>query len=345
MIVLKVLLSLFVLWIFPTILGFVLTRFTKEKNNIFLAFVVGYLLEFATFELLYVPMYFAKIPFQIVSYTWIACVSIVTLISLFINRKSWKDIGKATIEMIKTVPKMLTIVFLGCLVFQMLMSSWQIQNIDLDDSFYVATINTTIETNSLFQYNGYDGSEYTTAPLRYSLSGLVIYFATLSQILQIHPAILTHTIWPIIAIPLEFMVYALIASEIFQKNKEKIMYFLIFLSIIYIFGYVSVYMNFSYFAYRSSQGKALIGNLILPMIGLCYFHCIRNNKFADWFILFCTAIASCFTTELGVFLTPFMIGILAILDVTQNRRVSHLLKFGCCCLPQLVIGTLYLILI
>ena len=59
MMILKILLSLFILIVIPTILGLF---FIKEKNNIFLAFVAGYLLEFATFELIYIPIYFARLP-------------------------------------------------------------------------------------------------------------------------------------------------------------------------------------------------------------------------------------------------------------------------------------------
>lgn len=345
MIILKIILGITYFLIIPELLGLLITKFKKEKNNVFLNLIVGYIIQFASFELIYVPMYFAKLTFQTVLYTWSIVILILTGISIIINQRDLKKMGKVIATTIKRAPKTLTIIFLLLLIVQVLMSSLYVQNIDLDDSFYVATMTTTIETNSLFQINAYDGDEYQKSMLRYSMAGLVIWFAGLSEILRIHPAILTHTIWPMIAIPLEFMIYGLIAKELFKKDKEKIAYFLIFLSIIYIFGYVSVYFNFSYFAYRSSQGKALIANLMIPMIWLCYFYCIQNNKWVDWLILFCTMIASCFATEMGVFLTPFILAILGLLDFTQNRKFSNLLKFGICCLPQLIIGTLYLVLI
>lgn len=343
MILLKSILLIIVLIIVPTILGLFTTRITKEKNNLFFTFLVGYLLQFASFELIYVPMYFAKMSFQVVLYTWSTVILILSMTSLIINRKTFKKIIKQTIEIIKNAPKMLTIIFCLFLLLQIAVPVLYRQRIDPDDAFYLATINTTIETNSLFQYNAYDGSQYAEKPLRYSLSGLQIYFATLSQILNIHPAILIHTIWPSLIIPLEFMIYGLIAKRLFNNNKEKTMYFLIFLSMIYMFGAFSVYTNFSFFAYRSWQGKALIGNFVLPMIWLCYFYCTEDNQWGDWLVLFCSMITACFVTEIGVFLAPFALGILAILDAIQNKKIKNLFKFGSCCLPQLIIGILYLI--
>ncbi len=339
--ILKILLSLFILIVIPTILGLF---FIKEKNNIFLAFVAGYLLEFATFELIYIPIYFARLPFQTLVYAWSATIAILAILSLIVNRKKGKKIVKSMLKIIKTTPKMLTIIFCIFLILQVLVPVIYRQNVDPDDAFYLATITTTLETDSLFQYNAYDGSEYTQMPLRYSLSGLCIYFATLSQILDIHPAILTHSVWPVIVIPLEYMIYGLLGAKIFKKDKEKVLYFLIFLSMLHIFGFISIYVNFSFFAYRSWQGKALIGNLIIPMVWLCYLYSTQENRFMDWLLLFCTMIAACFVTEMGVFLTPFILGILAILEFAQNRKFTNFLKFGVCCLPQCIIGILYIVL-
>ena len=40
-------------------------------------------------------------------------------------------------------------------------------HIDDDDAFYVATASTTLETDTVFQYNAYTGDEYESLPSRY----------------------------------------------------------------------------------------------------------------------------------------------------------------------------------
>lgn len=55
-------------------------------------------------------------------------------------------------------------------------------HIDDDDAFYVATASTTLETDTVFQYNAYTGDEYESLPSRYVLSPFPIFEAGLSRL-------------------------------------------------------------------------------------------------------------------------------------------------------------------
>ena len=53
MIILKMLMSLLVLFIIPELVGLLVVRFNKnDKNNLIYAFVIGYLVEFAIMKYL-----------------------------------------------------------------------------------------------------------------------------------------------------------------------------------------------------------------------------------------------------------------------------------------------------
>ncbi len=344
MLVIKAMLCFLVLLVVPVVLGLLVTKFMKEKNNLVWAFVIGYLLEFASFEVIYLPMYFAKCSFKQVQYVWSIVILIIMLISLIINRKRGKELFQETKKKIKNLPS-LSIVFLVLLAIQIYVPVRYMQHVDPDDAFYLGSTTTTIETNSMFKFVPYSGQEFGKRPVRYSLSGLVIYFAALSEILHLHPAILQHTIWPAIAVILEFGVYALIGNCFFQKDKEKLCYFLIFLAIVYMFGFISVYTNFSFFAYRSWQGKALVANLIIPAAWLCYRNARKNERqVVYWFVFLVTMISSCFVTEMGVFLVPIEIGILSLISLVQDRKILNFIKPIVCCLPQIIVGLIYIIL-
>jgi cation transporter-like permease len=61
MIILKGVIAIIAFLIVPELLGlFILKFWNKEKNNIILAFVLGYLIEFALGELVSVPMIFLR---------------------------------------------------------------------------------------------------------------------------------------------------------------------------------------------------------------------------------------------------------------------------------------------
>lgn len=302
----NVILSIVILIIVPAILGMLITFFckTNEKNNLLFSFVVGYLMEFATFELIYLPMYFFDCSFKLLQYVWTFLIIALVILSLLINRKRIKEIFSITWKKMTSLPYTFLIVLL-LILLQIYVPVTYRQRVDSDDAFYLATTNTTIQTNSLFKYNGYDGVKYEKRDLRYSMSGLVIYYAVLSEIIGIHPAILEHTILPIIIIPLEFMVYALIGNKLLKKNKEKLAHFLILLSLIHVLGFISIFTNFTFFACRSWQGKSLLANFIIPVTWLIYTLCIENNKkLAYWIIFLLIMCASCFVTQMGTYLVP-----------------------------------------
>lgn len=344
MLILKIILGCIILLISPGLLGLIFTKFLKEKNNLFFSFVIGYVVEFSSFELIYVPMYFAEMSFKSVLWSWTILMIALVILSVILNYKEFKNIGKDTINILKKMPKILTTVFALLVFLQIIYPVKYMQIIDPDDAFYLATVNTTIDTNSLFKYNAYDGSEYSYMPLRYSLAGLCTYFGVTSELISIHPSIFMHTIWPAIIIPLEYIIYAGIAKKIFNGNKEKIGFFMIFLATIHIFGFISVFMNFSFFAYRSWQGKSLIANLIVPLIWLISLYCIEDrNKFINWLLLFLVMLSACFVTEMGVFLAPITLAILAIIHLFENKKFIDIFKYLICCIPQLIIGLLYII--
>ena len=340
--ILKAFLCLFVLIIMPEILGLLATKFMKEKNNVLFAYVIGYLIEFASFQVVYLPLYFAGCSFKSVLYVWSVFMLILMIVSLIINRKRAKEILSSNFLMLKSMPKMIIIYFI-LLAIQIYVPVMYMQHVDPDDAFYLGTTTTTLETNSMFKVYAYTGGNYNKTPYRYALSGLVIYCAAISELVHIHPTILFHTIWPAIAVILESSVYALIGNKLFKGDKEKLTYFLIFLAITYMFGFVSASTNFAFFAYRSWQGKALVGNFIIPVTWLGYLCCMENDKkFIYWFIFFMIMISACFVTEMGVFLIPIEVGVLSFVTLLQERKLKNFAKTMACCLPEIIIGCMYI---
>ena len=344
MIILKIFLCIIVFLIIPELLGLLLTKFMNEKNSIILAFVVGYLLNFALFELIYLPMYFLGCSFRIFAYTYLVMILVLSIISIVINRKRFKEIVKYSWSELKSMPKMI-IIFVILLCIQIYFPTKYMQHIDPDDAFYVAIVTTTLETNEMFTISPYTGDEFSTRQIRYCFSGLVIYFASISEFVHIHPTILCHTIWPGIAILLETAVYSLLGNKLFKGDKEKTIYFLIFLQIVYMFGFITYHTTFSFFAYRSWQGKALIGNFIIPVVWLLHMYCMENNKKVIYWLIFLSAmISSVFTTSMGVYLVPIEVGLLNLISMIQNRKLGMFIKSIVCLIPQVIVGVLYIIL-
>ena len=357
MIILKGLLICLYLIIIPELLGLLLLKFMKKyENNIIFAFVLGYLSEFAICQLITVPMIFFKASLETLLYIFQLVIIFICIISIILNIKRIKEIFKSSYDIIKKSSKFLIIVLIICIGVQIYGLVGYMHE-DADDAFYVGTITTTLETNSLFRDAGQDGRGYgNDIPLRYVLGPFPMYHAMMSKILSIHPAIFTHTIIPIIFISLSYMVYGLIASKFFKEKIEDTLLFLIFLSVLSIWGNYSTRSTFSLLLFRIWQGKAVLANILIPAMWLVYLivkEC--DYKFVNYLLITITVIAGTFTTTLGIALMPLSLMVLTIVDeltkinfkdlknINYKKHLKQCAKSFCCCIPSLVYLVVYFI--
>lgn len=349
-----------VLFIIPELLGLFLLRFFKKENtNLFLAFIIGYIVEFAVCQIVTVPYIYMEKTFTELMSIFSKIILVICGLSIIVNLTKVKEIFKTIFKYIKETPKLLvilTIILIGLQVY----SYVGYMHIDDDDSFYVGTATVALQTDSLFKYSAATGEEDVENQLsRYRLGPFPIYLAIISKAIDIHPAIVAHTILPIIFVPLVYMIYGLIGNEIFKKDKKQVYYFLMIMSIINIWGNYSVRTTFSFFLIRIWQGKAILASMILPLIVLLFIKAEENNyKFNYCLILFITILAGNLTTTMGIALPPMELMLLAVVyEISKikfkkskeektgiGNAIINLTKCCLCCVPSIIYGIAYLII-
>lgn len=349
-----------VLFIIPELLGLFLLRFFKKENtNLFLAFIIGYIIEFAICQIVAVPYIYMEKTLTELMNVLTKITVIICGLSIILNLKKIKEIFITIFKYIKETPKILailTIILIGLQVY----SYVGYMHIDDDDSFYVGTATVSVQTDSLFKYSAATGEENVENQLsRYRLGPFPIYLAIISKVIDIHPAIVAHTILPIIFVPLVYMIYGLIGNEIFKKDNKQIYYFLMIMSIINIWGNYSVRTTFSFFLIRIWQGKALLASMIIPLIILLFIKAEENNyKFNYCLLLFITILAGNLTTTMGIALPPMELMLLAIVyEISKlnfkkskeekngfGKAIIDLTKCLICCTPSIIYGIAYLII-
>ena len=145
------------------------------------------------------------------------------------------------------------------------------QSFDGDDAYYVVQSLLTVETDTMYSIKPYTGLS-TAVDLRHALAAMPMWVAYLSRISGIHPTIISHTCLGVILIPLLYMIYYQCGKLLFRKDSRRLPIFLIFVSILYVFGNVSIYTNETfmmtygdgvygfgnrYFSHRSFHAPAL----------------------------------------------------------------------------------------
>ncbi len=371
--IIKGVLAILFLVIIPELLGLIITKYMeKEKNNLILAFILGYLIEFAICQLITVPLIFIEAQFTTVLYIYIFINAILALASVFLNIKRFKELFLEFIKYIKDVPKILiamVIILVGVQAYGLV----GYMHLDDDDAFYVGTAVTTIETNTIYKYSPTTGNESGEhMDLRYKLGPFPIYYALISKIINIHPTILAHTILPAIFIPLVYMVIGCLGNLLFKRNKENVLWFIVIMSFLAIWGNYSIRNNFSFLLFRVWQGKSILSNIIIPSIWLFYLIGKEDEfKLINYIILFITILAGCLTTTMGIALPTMSLMLLGLADeiskinfkelksdapwrrkrekININEYINikqsfiNIIKVGCCCMPAIIYGLIYFI--
>lgn len=252
------------------------------------ALICGYVLLFAVFELLALPLIFTRQSFAVLKYSYEILVCVLALAGVIFawknkkNRADGAERKRAFHE--KNFSGHVACISAGChtdgsLCFGMAT--------DLDDAFYVATATTTLETNGMFTYDAYTGMLASYLPARYVFAPFPILLAFYSDMVHMHAAVVAHTVEPVFFLLISYLVYWKIGRKLFDKDDRKVGLFLLFLVLIQMFSYYSVYTQGTFLSIRIWQGKALLASFVLPAIFLQAKECMETNRMCGaWVTLF-----------------------------------------------------------
>lgn len=327
----------------PSLIGMIYTYFSKDnKNNILLAFVAGYIIEFALFEIIAIPITFLKIKFTTLLLIWNILLIALSIISVILNIKRYKEFFKYNFKQIKELPiiTILVVILIGLQLFVV----FRYMHVDDDDAFYVGLATTTIYTNQIGMHNPSRGNEWGWQS-RYVLSPFSIYIATLSEQVGLAPTAMAHTICPVLFISIMYMVYTLIAQKLFKEDKKAICLFLILINILYIFGNYSLRTNFTFALFRIWQGKAFLANIILPTIWYSLMITSEEKmKLKQIIIMLVVMIATCLPTSLGIVVGPLSVAVYALIYAIKEKNIHYLWKYAITCVPCVICGVISLML-
>ncbi len=341
--IVKIFLILIWLYILPLFVGSLFSvQYEKgQKSNWRRAWLYGYLLFFALFQVLAIPLTFLYQPFSLLVYLYGGGVVLLSVIGFLVRRKE-------ILQWVRELPSQRMGVYgmmaLALIAFQTAAVVLGM-HVDADDSFFVATANTTVATNTMFQYDAYTGDPYLSFPARYVLAPYQIWIAFISRAVQMHPAAVAHTLLPAALIPLAYVVFSLIGEELLGPDKKKNEKYLLFTAVIIMSSYYSVYTQGTFLLVRIWQGKAVLAAILLPAVfWLCIRLMIKKQERCGWFLLVCAMLASLMTSSMGILLPVLVVAVFALKYGLIEKDFRTLGKSILVCLPNLLFAVFYLLL-
>ena len=342
-----VLLLLFLTVITPGI-GAGICNYIKEyKRNVAFHFLAGFLAEWALFQLIAVPAIVMGVTF-----TGLSVVYGILLGLCFIAGSAVTAVDRKKTPALKVVrepfskgEKRLWAIALAGILLQLVLAVVMAFE-DGDDAFYVTTSNLSVTWDSMYRLLPYNFGS-TSLDFRHCLAPFPIWIAFLSKLSGIHPAVFSHTLIPLILLPLAYCIYGLLGYRLLGKNRKKLPAFLIFAEVLILWGNVSAYTAETFLISRTRQGKALLCAIVVPAMFLL-LHILTERLLYDkkvekslWLLLSMAVFSAGLGSTMGDFLSPFLLGVFGLCLLFMTKRCKPLLPLFFCMIPGLCYMVLY----
>lgn len=342
----------------------------KDGGNAGYAFCVGYVLMWALFQLIAVPIIIREGNFRQVELIFeVACLtfSISGLLLFFLHVKNEgikelifrrKEIPRTLKSREGIVILVLWAIFLAGVLFQML-QAYRLAYADGDDAFYIPISVAATQNESLYMNIPYTG-ETSSLNLRYGLAPFPIWVGFIASKCRVNAAVAAHSLMPLVLIPLTYVLYLeigkMLCSGMTPEGEQKdrmrretaLPLFMIFVALLQIFGNYSIYTAATFLLTRTRQGKAALANIILPFFILLLYKMAgeikeqgrANAKNVLW--MMAAMAAGCMCSTMSGLLCCILVMLTVFLIFLLYRKPSVLLQGFLGCLPGIAFALLYI---
>lgn len=253
-------------------------------------------------------------------------------------------------------------IFSALVLYQAVMSG-MLAFADGDDAFYIPVSAAAEASGKMYRTIPYTG-ESTQLDVRHGLAPFPIWIAFLSRVSGIHSTILAQSILGAVLLLLCYLIYSRIAKLLFEGQEEGIPYFMLFVSLLILFGNYSFYTAETFLMTRTSQGKAVLGSLIIPFLFWCLLQAGREyrkdyelaserkrpeqdagkGKLRLGILMVIATAASWLCSSLGTFLCAALIGTGGLVISLAYRNYRAFLYAAACVLPSIFFAVFYILL-
>lgn len=319
-------------------IGSLLMHKLKMEADTSQALIFGYLLYFAVFEILAVPMTLTWVPLKVLAWVWAVILAVVVCCAMFFLRKQWrKQVGQ--LSHIWKCHSFLFLLVIGVVVLQCLIVVLY-QDTTVDAAYYVGTVNTSVYTGTLGRYNPYTGLIYKNFQARYIFSAYPMNNAVWCQLTGAHALIQSKIVMSLINVLMANLIIYQIGKRLFKGGKRQADLLLCFVCLLQLFSY-TIYTSGTFFFTRSYEGKALIANVTIPVVLYCSIWFWQKEKDRNLWIMLFLASASAVAFSGSAIIFPFVIsaGVLPVMLV--KKQFSRFIPYVVCMLPTILYAAVY----
>lgn len=354
-----------VLFVFlPVWIGYLWIEVLKIKGKwerFLHAWVLGFVTMLSVGQIVLVPMVAMHHTLTAALRVWEIALTGVALISFYLMLSHWQKKWKiADVTATETAVqseeksdrsgKIWTFIFGALVVVLVLLQAYipaRFEHRDDDDSRFVSEEVSAVEHDTMYWDDPItiDQLYWNEGEVRKDFtSPWAMYIAMCSKISNIPPAVLSHSYLPFFLILLCYGAYYLIGNTLLKGDREKILLFLLFLSVIHLWGYTSTHTLASMLLLRIWQGKAVCASLMLPVFFYLMYQVMQKEYKKGWLVfLYVASNAACLLSGIGIVTAPVMLFVYGVVDFFCYKNWKKLFVIWMAAVPCALYLLYYLI--
>lgn len=307
------------------------------------AVVLGFFGYFAVFQVIAEVLILTKQRLHVLSVIWMAVLAVLVAVALAVavkdrnrNKRDKRSLGSAA-SVVKVRPEAGVRILAGILVAAVLCECASAvlmqRNIGWDFAYYIGNMTTSVDTDTMFLYDGSSGVLRRTMELRYALSAFYMNTAWLSQVTGVSALVLQKYVAGVLCVLLTNAVVYSFAMKVFNRDFKKSAV-LVTITIVMTICWDVYDTSGQFLILRGYEAKAYCANVVVPAVCyLLYRIWTDSGDKSSWARLFLAASASVAVSMSGIVLVPAMIVIMLLAHMAVEWKLDgNVIRRGICCL-------------
>ncbi|MCI5650132.1 MAG: DUF6077 domain-containing protein [Fusicatenibacter sp.] len=311
----------------------------REAHGIARAVLFGFIAYYFLFELISFPMMLAQTSLRALTTVWTIVVVLVAVTAFVRYLGEWKNCLDRQ-RAVRLPGQASFYVMLLVIGFQCYLVAVTPDN-SVDSAYYVANVSTNLATNTINCYDPFTGAALEGFNIRYLFGMYPVANSVVCDLTGIHPLVLTKVVLFVMTVVLSYLVYAQIGFSLFGEKKESVWLMLCFISILNL-CFHTLYSNASFLLTRGYEGKAILSNVILPLVfyfGLCLYEKMEDRNI--WKLIFMTGIAAVDISMSSMLIVPAAVSAVVLPQIVMKKKWKQAGKYVVCMIPSAAVLIVY----
>lgn len=331
----------------PFLLGFTVKLILNEGKEVSIGenIAYGFVVMCVVFQLLAVPMIFLHVKYHVLKYIWITAVLTLALASVMLYlKKNGKIIYNITgfLREIKNDRFALCIWVVAVLIiaFETYLLTAKM-HMDTDDSRFLADALEAVNQDTMLLTHPITGKFYNVAvgeQMKDITSPYPIFLGLIGELFGIHPTISAHTILPLLYIPLCYVVFFLVGKCFFGTKAKDTGLFVLFLSLIQLFSFETVYSAGYTLLTIIWQGRSVAAMITLPLLWYVLMKLTVKEELTirEYIVILIVTTGAAMLSNMGSLFSLIMVFAYSIINAVSRKSAKYFVFMCMSCIPAAV---------